>query len=305
MQVLDIIIRIVNLTCMLKQSTRFSYICYRAAHNLVADYGIEMAGYLTFLSLLALFPYLLVMVSAAAFVGQGEEGRQFIELVLTHMPAELVLTIRPRIVEILSGPPHGLLTFAILGAIWTSSSAIEGVRKVLNRAYRVSAPPRYLSRRLTSIGQVIVLTLLILLVITLLVVTPIALHYLTELTGISIPIKMQNFLNAYFVYLGGASLFIIVASLYYVLPNLKQTLGNVIPGAMLVVFLWVSGAVITSFYLTKVSQLTLVYGSLSGFIATLIFLYVMILIFIYGAEFNHQLIVARGEKIEELEDNRD
>ena len=93
--------------------------------------------------------------------------------------------------------------------------------------------------------------------------------------------------------------------MYYVLPNVKQTLRNVIPGALLVVFLWVSGAILTSFYLTKVSQLTIIYGSLSGFIATLIFFYVMILIFIYGAEFNHQLILARGEKIVESEDNRD
>ena len=59
---------------------------YRAADNLVDNYGLEVAGYLTFLLLLALFPYLVLMVSAAGLIGQGEAGRQFISVVLNNLP---------------------------------------------------------------------------------------------------------------------------------------------------------------------------------------------------------------------------
>jgi hypothetical protein len=46
-------------------------IFYRAGDHLVDNDGIEFAGYLTFLSLLALFPFLVLIVATAGFIGQG------------------------------------------------------------------------------------------------------------------------------------------------------------------------------------------------------------------------------------------
>ena len=273
----------------------------RAGHNLTRNYGVEVAGYLTFLALLSLFPYLLLMVSAAGAMGQGETGRQLIETILQHLPPEAVKTIRPRVIEIISGPPHGILTFAILSALWTSSSAIEAMRKMLNRAYHVRAQPKYFARRMLSIAQVILFTLASILIMAFFVLAPIATHYFTELTGIGVPIKLAGFMNSYFLLLGMGALFVTVYSLYYVLPNVQQTRRDVFPGALLVVGLWLAGGKAVSLYLTNIMRLTLVYGSLSGFIATLIFFYVMILIFIYGAEFNHELALKRGKLIEEDE----
>jgi membrane protein len=301
MQALDILYLFVLCKFMYRYVKELLLLSYRAGQNMLANFGVETAGYLTFMILLSLFPYLVLMVSAAGLVGQGETGRHFIELFLQHLPKEAVDTLYPRIIEIISGPPHQLLTFAVLSAIWTSSSGIEGVRSMLNRAYHVKAPPKYLARRLTSIAQILILTVLIMLVLLTLVFAPIAFNYLTEFTGIVIPIKFQSFMEHYFVYFGVAALFIIVASMYYVLPNVKQTPRRVLPGAILVVGLWIAAAIGVSFYLTRIGQLTLVYGSLSGFIATLIFFYVMILIFIYGAEFNHELHLARVGQVVEAE----
>ncbi|MES2984526.1 MAG: YihY/virulence factor BrkB family protein [Pseudomonadota bacterium] len=282
----------------IKQSVQ---LCYQAGNNLTTNYGMEMAGYLTFLALLSLFPYLLLMVSAAGLVGQGETGRSLIAMLLEHLPSDAVATLRPRIEEIISGPPQSILTVSILGALWTSSSAVEAVRGMLNRAYQVRKPRAYFSRRMTSIAQVFVLTLLILLAMVLFVLAPIALNGFAILTGITIPIALEQFMDSYFLYIAALALFGLVALFYYVLPNIKLTWKDVLPGAVLVVVLWVTAASLVSFYLHEVSEVTLVYGSLSGFIATLIFFYVMNLIFIYGAEFNHALMVARGTRIIERE----
>lgn len=268
---------------------------------MVSNYGFEVAGYLTFLALLALFPYLVLMVSAMGLVGQGEAGSALINLLLEHLPADAVQTIRPRIEEIISGPPQSILTFSILGALWTSSSAVEGVRGMLNRAYRVRKPPAYLSRRLTSIVQVFVLTVLILTLILVFVFLPIAIRSLEHFTGLAIPIELDVFLSTYFKPIAALMLLGLISTFYYVLPNIKQSLLAVVPGALLVVVLWVTGALIVSFYLNDFSNMTLIYGSLSGFIATLIFFYVMNVIFIYGAEFNHELMVMLGHRIVERE----
>jgi uncharacterized BrkB/YihY/UPF0761 family membrane protein len=55
----------------LKQSI---LLLYRAGDNLVDNYGLEVAGYLTFLALLALFPYLVLMVSAGVLLAKAKVG---------------------------------------------------------------------------------------------------------------------------------------------------------------------------------------------------------------------------------------
>jgi len=274
---------------------------YRAGDNLVDNDGVELAGYLTFLALLALFPFLVLLVAMAGFIGQGAVGTQFIELVISHLPDEAVASLRPRVDEIMSGPPQGLLTISILGAIWTASSAVEGMRTVLNRAYQVSEPPNYYWRRALSILQIMLFTVLIILVMLVLVLAPIVVSGFTDVTGLLLPESVETFFISDFLFIGGLLLFLAVASLYYWLPNIKQTMFAVIPGAFLVVVLWVGGAALVTLYLDKVNQVNIIYGSLSSFIATLIFFFVMNLIFIYGAEFNHELLIALGKKIVEKE----
>jgi membrane protein len=123
----------------------------------------------------------------------------------------------------------------------------------------------------------------------------------TAYTGIAIPIALDTFFTDYFKYVALVVLFGVVATLYYVLPNIKQSFLAVWPGALLVVALWLGSASVVTFYLNDISNVSLIYGSLSGFIATLIFFYVMNLIFIYGAEFNHELMVMLGHRVVERE----
>lgn len=276
------------------------YLFYKAGDNLVENDGIELSGYLTFLALLSLFPFLVLIVAFAGFIGQGQLGADFISLLITHLPAEAVNAIKPRIEEIMSGPPQGLLTISILGTIWTSSSAVEGFRTVLNRAYQVSTPPTYLWRRMVSILQIIIFTVVIITVMLLMVLAPIVLDPILHWLGLE-AVGLRSFFAEDFMLVGAAVIFIMVASLYYVLPNIKQPLIKVLPGAALTVGLWIVGAAGLSMYLDNVHQVNLVYGSLSSFIATLLFFFVMNIIFIYGAEFNHQLFVMMGEKVVERE----
>lgn len=280
---------------------RAALLLYRAGDNLVENDGMELAGYLTFLALLSLFPFLVLIVATAGFLGQGELGTDFIELVLAHIPQEAVGALRPRIDEIMSGPPQGLLTIAIVGAIWTASSAVEGMRTVLNRAYQVSEPPNYYLRRIMSILQIMLFTVIIIVVMTILVLAPLLFYLFSNSTGILIPVWIEKFFLDDFIYIGAFALYVCVAGLYYWLPNIRQTALAVMPGALMVVVLWIAGAATVTFYLDNVSQLNIIYGSLSSFIASMIFFYVMNVIFIYGAEFNHELLIAMGKKIVEKE----
>jgi len=274
---------------------------YRAGDNLVENDGVELAGYLTFLELLSLFPFLVILVAVTGFIGQGEMGASFLQLLVSHMPEDGVNALKPRIDEIISGPPQGLLTVAILGALWTASSAVEGFRTVLNRAYQVSEPPHYLWRRMVSILQIIIFTIILMVVMLVLVLAPIIIRKIEQETGLYLPDATRMFFTQDFIYVSMLAMLLTVASLYYWLPNIKQSLVGVVPGALIVVAGWMIGSGLVAVYFDNVSQVNLIYGSLSGFIATLLFFYLMSVILIFGAEFNYRLEKAMGHVIVERE----
>ncbi len=75
--------------------------------------------------------------------------------------------------------------------------------------------------------------------------------------------------------------------MYYILPNVKLNFIDVFPGALLTVILWIISGYLLSTYIVYYNQLNLMYGSLGSIIVTLIFFYIINMIFIYGAEFNY------------------
>lgn len=273
---------------------------YCAAYDTVMVHdGIEHAGYLAFLGLLALFPFLVFLVAVIGVLGQGQSGAEFINSILQVLPADLTVAIKPRIVEIVSGPPQGLLTASILGAIWTASSAVEGIRTVLNRAYHVTTPPAYWFRRLLSIAQLILFTSIVIMGMLLVVTMPLILHQIENLLGVELSTDIRkNFGNLLF-YLTIFILFVAVSYIYYLLPNIKQRLVSVVPGAALVVILWIGAAYLFTGYLSNFDQVNLIYGSLGGVIAALVFFYICNIIFIFGAELNHQMVEMLGLRVVE------
>ena len=97
---------------------------YKAGVNTVDHDGIEHAGYLAFVGL---FWHCFRFYLRVAYVlAERQAGTEFIRLVLAQLPPDMVKGLAPRITEINSGPPQGLLTVSILGTIWTSSSALGG-----------------------------------------------------------------------------------------------------------------------------------------------------------------------------------
>jgi membrane protein len=268
---------------------------YKAGVNTVDHDGIEHAGYLAFVGLLALFPFLVFVAALAGFFAQGQAGAEFIRLVLAQLPPDMVQGLTPRITEITSGPPHGLLTVSILGAIWTSSSALEGYRTVLNRAYRVATPPSYVWRRLLSIAQILILSFVVVLAMIVLVVLPIAWgRSVAPAAKSGVPLTGHLILG-----LSIAVIFVGISLAYYFLPNLKQSIHAVVWGAALVTLLWIGAARLLSFYLSRINPANLIYGSLGSVIGALLFFYVGNVLIIYGAEFNYLLKMALGEKIEQ------
>jgi membrane protein len=262
--------------------------------------GIEHAGYLAFLGLLAMFPFLVFVFAIVGMLGQGAAGAAFITSILQNLPGDLTVALKPRIVEIISGPPQGLLTVSILGAIWTASSAVEGMRTILNRAYHVHTPPAYWFRRSLSILQLLAFTFVVITSMILMVAAPLLLSNIEGWLHINMQQYQDSWRHTAF-FMTIAVVFAAISYIYYIIPNIRQRFVTVAPGAMIVVLAWMGAAQLFTLYLANFNQVNLIYGSLGGIIAALVFFYICNIIFIFGAEFNHQIADVLGLRIVEKE----
>lgn len=269
-----------------KRYIKIPYVIFQhSVIDTIRQDGVEHAGYLAFLSVLSLFPFLIFLVSIMTSLGDSEMGAKMIVFLLSSAPTNISQALMPRVEEILNGPPQSLLTIAIVGIIWTASSAVEGMRTILNRAYRVYSPPPYIWRRLLSIAQFFMISLTITIAVVFLVVFPSVLKKL-ELT--LLPHMRSNY---DWLYIRQIAIFIILlistSMLYYIIPNANQNFAFTLPGSTVCVALWTVILDLFSFYLEKFNQFNLLYGSLGGIIGTLMFFYLTNLVFIIGAEFNY------------------
>lgn len=277
----------------------FRKICnffYKAICNVIDHDGVEHAGYMSFMNILSLFPFVVFLVAIAGFLGETTIGIKFIQKLFDSMPHNLTQALQPRISEILSGPPQGLLTLSILGAIWTASSSFEAMRTILNRVYHVKSPPAYIFRRLTSILQFLLLSALIVLTMFLLVFIPIIYEKLDIILKIESTIHIENLIPTNFFdpvsqltrdLALAFSLFMFVSILYYIIPNKRLKFKSVTPGAILVVILWLITGDFMALMIANYKQVSIIYGSLAGMIFSMLFFFVINLIFIFGAEINY------------------
>jgi membrane protein len=81
-------------------------------------------------------------------------------------------------------------------------------------------------------------------------------------------------------------LVVLYALLYGWLPDIRQRLRTVLPGALVGAALWVGAAEGLSYVFRTAGKLALLYGSFAGVVATLVFLYVSATTLIFGAEIN-------------------
>ncbi len=255
-----------------------------AIHDFFFSDSLILAGNIAFTALFAAFPFLIFLLSLAGLFGHTEAVRDSIELALELMPPEVASVLRPAIQEVLQEASAGVLTISILISLWFASSGLESLRHAMNHAYEVPEPPHFLVGRLQSILLTILSAIVILLVTVALVGWPVAREVIAWLSQQEL--FERNLYSVVRYALGIGLLFGLIVTLYLVLPNIELHIRDVLPGALVAVFLWTLLAVAFSWYLRNFARYSLIYGSLAGIVLTLLFFYISAAIFIFGAQLN-------------------
>ena len=257
------------------------------------DGGTLFAGHIAFAGLFALFPFIIFLTTLAGEIGQSAAAQDFVQLGLGALPAEVRRAIEAPVYEVLRGGRQGLMTLSIVASLWAVSSAFEAARYALNLAFEVKQTRAIWWQRLQSILMVLLFAVGIILIMITTVAAPIA-WTLVDLFDFA-PIEWRVSYGAIRLLLSAALLLALVLPLYVWLPNLRLSVLDMLPGAVLAVLMWLAGASFYSWYLLNLGRFTVTYGSLGGVVATLLFFYISALIFIFGAEVNAARLRMRKE----------
>ncbi len=271
----------------------YSRIVLEAFRRFAADDGWAIASHIALSTLMALFPFLIVVTALAGFfLGSKELADEAARLLLEAWPTQVAGPIAADITGVLTNMRGDVLTFGVLFAVYFASSGVESLRVGLNRAYDAQEPRPWWVLRLESIVYVLVGAVAILAFSFLVVLAPLIwaklVHYFPNLVPFSNLINFARYAVAVVV------LVIALTILHRWLPAGRRRFIDIAPGIIATLLLWlISGAAFGRYLANYAFAYVSMYAGLASAMVALVFLYVCASIFIYGGELNSVIVQTR------------
>jgi membrane protein len=252
--------------------------------------GWAIASHIALSSLMALFPFVIFVTAlAASLFGSLDLADEAARILFEAWPEVIAEPMEREIRNVMLGLRGDVLTFAVAIAIFFASSGIESLRIGLNRAYGVRESRPWWLLRIESIAYVIVAAAAMLALSFLVVLYP-----LMWATVIQYAHWFERFANLIeFVRLGAAAIVLIVALFvaHWWLPAGRRSLVEILPGILVTILLWLGAGILFGRYLASFAYAYVTYyAGLASVKAALVFLYLVAMIFIFGAELNGAIV---------------
>jgi membrane protein len=239
-------------------------------------------------SILTFFPALLVLGSVLATVRRGDVYLREVSYALGRiLPAGATTAL-----AYLKGAAHrpvGLLFFTSLLTIWTASGVIISWMEGFRRAYQLPKTWGLLKERVIAISLVLMAGLpltfaTILVAFGSRIETRVLFHIDHELG----PLVLLLWIVIRWTIAILTSISVIALIYHNAVPR-TQPWHSVIPGAALATGLWLGATALFGWYLQRYADYSIIYGSLGVSIALLVWMYLISLVVLIGAEFNAML----------------
>jgi membrane protein len=273
-------------------------LCFRvvidAFFRFNADDGWAIASHIALSTLMAMFPFLILVTALAGFLDSKNLSDEVAQLIVAAWPHRVAAPIADQIHNVLTSAQGDVLTLGAVFALYFSSSGIESLRIGLNRAYGLAERRPWWLLRLESIAYVLVSAISMLALAFLVVLGPL----LFQATLAYAP-SLADFESHYnFARLMVAALVIALALfiLHLWLPAGRRRLREVWPGILATLVLWLACGFAFGRYLNRFSSAYVTYyAGLASAMTALVFLYFSAWIFIYGGELNAAIKRVRDE----------
>lgn len=267
----------------LKRSLQIADYAFR---RFIADDGWAIASHIALSTLMAMFPFLIVVAALAGFFfGSQELADEAARLLLEAWPKQVAAPIALDVTGVMTSTRGDVLTVGVVLALYFASSGVESLRIGLNRAYDIKEMRSWWLLRIESIVYVLVGAVAILAFSFLVVFAPLIIskliHYVPALEQFGNTITLARYAVA-------ASVLVMALTIVHLwLPAGRRSFVQIAPGIIATLLLWlISGAVFGRYLADYAFAYVSMYAGLASAMVALVFLYICASIFIYGGELN-------------------
>ena len=257
------------------------------------EHGFTHAGNLAYLSLVTLFPFVILFAAVAGQLGRTSDGLSAVNGFLSALPQGVADLVAPAVRDVLAAPATGgVVTFGLLVALWTTSGVLVTLRSIVQQAYGKPSEMPFWRWRLLGIAEVLGLVIVVLTAFAAQVAVTGAetfVYRLMPLAGEVFPaLGLQRIVPA-------VLLFAALWGLFTVLCPRVFRVAPLWPGALVTTAAWTATTLVLPRALTLFGDYALTYGSLAGVIIALLYFYIIGLGLVLGAQFNAAVGRARLE----------
>ena len=246
------------------------------------DNATILAAAQAYYYLLAIVPLLILLLSILPYL--QIDPQRVMDFLGTILPGEVASTFEETIIGVVTTPSGGLLTFGILGTLWSASNAVTAFIKATNEAYDVEETRSFIKQK----GLAILLTLFMLIAVIVALVLPIfgGTIISTISSFLDLPPETEILFQVLRWAISIVVMTIVLAFMYKFAPNKHFPFKEVLIGALVATVLWQLVSLGFSFYVSNFGSFDATYGSLGGLIVLMLWFFLTGLILVIGAEIN-------------------
>lgn len=275
----------------------WKYIAKKTLREFNKDQCPDLAAALTYYAVLSLFPAILALVSLIGIFGDPQKTTDaLLQIVRGFAPAETVNTVSGTVAELANAPAAGFtLVIGLATALWSASGYVGAFGRAMNRVYEVDEGRAFIKLR----GTMLAVTLLAIVIIALLAGMLVLSGPVSEAVGGLIGLS-GVFLTVWNIAkwpVMVALIIVIIAVLYYATPNVKQPKFKWMSmGSGIALFVFLLASLGFGFYVGNFGNYNKTYGALGGVIVMLLWLWILNMSLLFGAEFDAEM--ERGRQLQ-------
>ncbi|MBT2515374.1 YihY/virulence factor BrkB family protein [Arthrobacter sp. ISL-30] len=275
----------------------WTYVAKKTFREFTRDQCPDLSAALTYYAVLSLFPGLLALVSLLGVFGQAERTTSAVlEIAQGIAPGGTVDIIRDPVQELVSSPAAGLtLVVGIAAGLWSAAGYVGAFGRAMNRVYEIDEGRGFVKLRGTMLGVTVASVLIVAVLAAMLVLTGPVAEAVGNVIGLG-----GAFLTAWNIAKWPvivALVVLLIAILYYSTPNVKQPKFRWMSiGSFIALVVFVLASLGFGFYVANFSNYNRTYGAIGGVIVLLLWLWIMNMSLLFGAEFDAEM--ERGRQLQ-------
>jgi membrane protein len=260
----------------------------RSAKEAWDDDILNLAAQQAYYFFFALFPALLFAIAVASFFPLQGLIDETVAMMSRFAPAAVIDIIKQAMTALSNANSGGILTFAFVVTIWSSSGAMVSIITTLNAAYDVTESRPWWKTRLIAIGLTVGIAVFILLSMFLVIAGPTLAENLAARMNLGAAFKWTWWVLQWPV------VFALVTSaiglVYYFAPDVEQDWVWITPGSVLATLLWLLVSVALKLYYQYVPAASNpAYGAIGGIMVLMLWFYGSGIALLLGAELNAEI----------------